>query len=107
MGHFNLKAILRTDKRRKDDTCPVYVIVSIKGKSIKIPVGIYGISQEWESKPGIFNESVSSLRNSVLRKKIAAIEEFLWKQIAANNEISVSLVRLHFGKSENSGLCIA
>jgi len=102
MGHFNVKAILRTDKQRKDGSCPVYVIVSIKGKSIKIPVGVYGISGEWESKPGVFKEPVSSLRNSVLRKKIAAVEEFLWKQVAASNEISVGLVRFHFCKSGNS-----
>lgn len=65
-------------------------------------MGVYGISQEWESNSWVFNESLSSLRNSILRKKIAAIEESLWKQVAADNEISVGLVRFHFGKSGNS-----
>jgi len=99
MGNFNVKAILRTDKIRKDCSCPVYVIVSIRGRSTKIPVGVYGTVQEWDSKLGIFSESGSSIRNSILRKKVAGIEEFLWKQLAANNEISVSIVRFHFGKA--------
>lgn len=103
MKYFNVKAILRTDKRRKDDTCPVCIIVSIRRKSIKMSTGIYGMAQEWESKPGMFNEAMSSLRNSVLRKKLAAIEQFLWQQVAANNEISIGLVRFHFGKSGGSG----
>lgn len=102
MAYFNVKAILRTDKQRKDTTCPVYILVSIKGKSIKLPSGIYGFSQEWEPKLGVFIESASGIRNSVLRKKIAAIEEFLWQQVAANNELSVGLVRFHFGKSGSS-----
>lgn len=37
MAYFNVKAILRTDKQRKDTTCPVYILASIKGKSIKLP----------------------------------------------------------------------
>lgn len=99
MGNFNVKAILRTDKIRKDGSCPVYVKVSIRGRSTKIPVGVYGTAEEWDSKQGSFDESGSSVRNSILRKKVAGIEEFLWKQLAANNEISIAIVRFHFGKA--------
>ncbi|MFP9097732.1 tyrosine-type recombinase/integrase [Flavobacterium sp. RHBU_24] len=102
MGYFNVKTILRTDKKRADNSCPVYLIVSIKGKKIKVPTGVQGFSEEWISKPGAFAESGSSIRNSIIKKKVAAIEEFLWKQIVADIEISTDLVRFHFGKSAKS-----
>lgn len=99
MANFNVKAILRTDKIRMDGSCPVYVKVSIRGRSTKIPAGVYGIVEEWDTKLGLFLESGSSIRNSILRKKVAGIEEFLWKQVAASNEISIAIIRFHFGKA--------
>lgn len=101
MGYFNVKAILRTDKMRKDRTCPVYLKIAVSRKSIKIPVGIYGVIEEWQTTPGVFMEPGSSVRNTVLRNKLAAIEKFLWQQVASDNELSTDLVRFHFGKSKN------
>lgn len=37
---------MRTDKRRKDGKFPVYLLVTIKGKIIKIPVGVHGVTEE-------------------------------------------------------------
>lgn len=98
MGYFNVKAILRTDKKRADNSCPVYLIVSINGKKIKIPLGVHGFAEEWISNPGIFTDSSSSIRNTIIKKKVASIEEFLWQQVVADNEISTELVKFHFGK---------
>lgn len=99
MGHFNVKAILRSDKKRKDGSCPVYVKITVSSRCTKIPVGVYGTAEEWDPLVGSFTEQGSSVRNSILRKKVAGIEEFLWQQVAANNELSIAAVRFHFGKA--------
>lgn len=99
MGHFNVKAILRSDKKRKDGSCPVYIKITISNRSTKIPVGVYGTAEEWDPLVGLFIEPGSSVRNSILRKKVVGVEEFLWKQVAASNEISLAVVRFHFGKA--------
>lgn len=103
MGYFNIRAVIRTDKQRRDGKCPIYLVVSINGKIIKIPVGVNGVSKEWDNTAGLFSEQASSIRNTILKKKIAAIEEFLWQQVAAGNEISTDLVKIQFGKGKNKG----
>lgn len=103
MEYFNVKPIMRTDKLRKDGKCPVYLLVTIKGKIIKTPVGIDGYIDEWDNETRLFSEQASSVRNTILKKKIAAIEEFLWQQVAAGNEISTDLVKIQFGKRNNKG----
>ncbi|QEE50278.1 hypothetical protein FUA48_12020 [Flavobacterium alkalisoli] len=48
MGYFYVKGIIRTDKQRRNGTCPLYVRVSVKGKIIKIPLGICGSVAKWD-----------------------------------------------------------
>lgn len=102
MGYFNVKAILRTDKKRRDNKCPVYLRVTIAGSCIKIPVGLYGFTEEWQIVPGCFSEAGSSIRNTIIKNKITAIEKFLWQQVASENELSTDLVRFHFGRSKTA-----
>ena len=103
MGHFYVKGIMRIDKQRRNGTCPVYIRVSVKGKIIKIPLGIGGTAAEWNAEAGQFLEVGSTVRNTIIRKRVAAIEEFLWQQVAADHEISTDLVRINFGKINGSG----
>lgn len=103
MGQFYVKGNMRTDKQRRNGTCPVYVRVGIKGKIIKIPLGIDGRAEEWDPQAGQFLEEGSGIRNTIIRKKVSLIEEFLWQQVAAGNEISTDLVRISFGNGNGTG----
>jgi len=103
MSEFNVKAILRTDKKRKDGLCPIYLKISIKGKHLKLPSGIASLQEEWECRLGMYKEANSSVRNSVLKKKITSIESFLWKQLAADNPLNVKMVKDEFGRQKKHG----
>lgn len=103
MSDFKVKAILRTDKRRQDGLCPIYLKVTIKGKSTKLPAGIAASPQEWITATGMFKEAPSSVRNCVVKKKVAAIEIFLWKQLAADIDLTLKMVRQQFAKQKTVG----
>lgn len=103
MGEFNVKAILRTDKKRLDGQCPVHVKITIAGKSMKLATSLSATQQEWITNLGIFNELGSSVRNSILKKKITAIETFLWKHIAAGNQLTLQLMKDQFKKQKDVG----
>lgn len=66
----------------------IYIKVSIKRKSTKLPANMQADETEWNTKLGCFKEARSSVRNSVLKKKVSKIEDFLWTQIAADNELT-------------------
>lgn len=37
---YSVKTILRTDKKRKDGTCPIHYRITIEKKTVKIPSGV-------------------------------------------------------------------
>lgn len=103
MSEFYIKAILRTDKKRRDGQCPVHIKVTIKRKSMKLSTGLLGTQQEWITNLGLFDEPISSIRNSILKKRLTAIETFLWKQVAADSQLTVKMVQDEFKKPKDGG----
>ncbi|MFP5436589.1 MAG: site-specific integrase [Bacteroidia bacterium] len=106
MKDFNVKAIFRKDKKRQDGLCPIYIKVSIERKSTKLPANMQADEAEWNTKLGCFKEARSSVRNSVLKKKVSEIEDFLWTQIAADNELTLDMVKNQFTRQKNTAFYV-
>jgi integrase len=103
MKHFSVKAILREDKQKQDGKCPVNIRVTIDKKQLKLSTGMYTEQANWNTKEGCFKEAKSSVKNSALKKKVNDVEDFLWKQAAAEIEVTTELVKSQFTNHKNSG----
>lgn len=103
MKHFSVKAILRKDKMKQNGKCPINIKVTIEKKHLKLPIGLEAEPDNWKTKEGIFKEAKSSARNSALNKKINDIDEFLCKHVAAENDITLELVKNHFSRQKDIG----
>lgn len=103
MKDFDVKAILRKDKKRLDGTCPVYLKVTIDRKSTKVPTNFKVEEQDWNVKQACFKEAKSSPKNSALRKRISEIEDFLYIQQAAGVDLTIELLKGQFTRKRDSG----
>lgn len=103
MKHFSVKAILREDKQKQDGKCPVNIRVTIDKKQLKLSTGMYTEATYWNTKEGSFKEAKSSVKNNALKKKVNDVEDFLWKQAAAEIEVTTELVKNQFTNQKDSG----
>src|SRR5690606_4249788 len=78
--NFTVKAILRTDKIRKDGTCPINFRVTINSIVVKLSSGEYSEESSWNSKDGFYKGSKSSIQNSLLDNEMSRIKDFLREQ---------------------------
>lgn len=103
MKDFDVKAILRKDKKRLDGTCPVYLKVTIDRKSTKMPTKFKAEEPDWNVKQGCFKEAKSSPKNNALRKRRSEIEDFIYTQHAAGKDLTIELLKEQFAKKKDSG----
>lgn len=68
---FSVKAILRTDKKRKDGTCPIHYRITIEKKTVKIPSGEYAEEENWNKKDGLVKGSKTSQINCLLDSQVS------------------------------------
>jgi integrase/recombinase XerD len=106
MKNFSVKAIIRADKQKQNGKCPIYIRVTIEKKQLKLPTPLETEPADWNAKEGIFKETKSSVKNSALKKRVNEIEDFLLKHIAAENEITIELVKNNFTKQKNTAFYV-
>ncbi|KQB41994.1 Phage integrase domain containing protein [Flavobacterium daejeonense] len=97
--NFTVKAILRTDKKRKDKTCPINYRVTIDKKTIKLPSGEFTEENNWNASAGLIKGSKSSITNSLLDSDVARIKDFLREQRSLGNTLSTDMVKNYFSKT--------
>ena len=91
--NFSVKAILRTDKKRKDGTCPINYRVTIDSKVLKLSSGEYVKEIIWNKTDGCFKGSKSSLENCLLENDIANIKDFIRVQRSVRKFITLDSVK--------------
>lgn len=47
---YSVKTILRTDKKKKDGTCPLNYRIILNGKSVRLPVGVSLKTADWDKE---------------------------------------------------------
>jgi len=99
--NFTVKAILRTDKIRKDGTCPINFRVTISSVVLKLSSGQYSEESKWNSKDGFFKGSKSSLENSLLDNEISRIKDFLREQRSINTNLDIELVKTFYSTKDS------
>lgn len=99
--NFTVKAILRTDKRKKDGTCPVNFRVTINSVVLKLTSGEYSEESKWNSVDGCFKEAKSSIKNSLLDNEISRIKDFLREQRSIGTYLDIDLVKSFYSTKDS------
>lgn len=99
--NFSVKAILRTDKARKDGSCPINYRVTISSIIVKLPSGQYSEISNWNSVTGFYKGSKSSIQNSLLDKDLSRIKDFLREQRSLDNFLDIELVKSFWSTNDN------
>ena len=98
---FSVKAILRTDKKRKDGTCQVNYRVTINSVCIKLSSSEHCEKSDWNAKTGFFMGSQSSVRNSNLDRDISRLKDFLREQRSIDKDISIESVKAFWSTTDS------
>lgn len=99
--NFTVKAILRTDKKRKDGTCPVNYRVTINSVVLKLTSGEYTEESYWNYEDGFFKGSKSSIQNSLLDNEMGRIKDFLREQRAIGTDLDIELVKSFYSTKDS------
>jgi integrase len=97
--NFTVKAIIRSDKKRKNGTCPINYRVTIDKRTVKLPSGEFIEQTNWNKSDGLVKGSKSSLVNSLLDNDVSRIKDFLREQRSLGNTLSTDLVKKYFSKN--------
>lgn len=99
--NFTVKAILRTDKRKKDGTCPINIRVTINSVVVKLSFGEYTEESKWNATDGFFKEAKSSIKNSLLDKEMSRIKDFLREKRSIGTHLDIELVKSFYSTNDS------
>lgn len=99
--NFTVKAILRTDKKRKDGTCPINFRVTINSIVVKLPSGECSTESNWNALEGLYKGAKSSPENSVLDNEMSNIKSFLREKRSIGVHLDVELVKSFYSTKDS------
>lgn len=99
--NFTVKAILRTDKRKMDGTCPVNYRITINSVVLKLTSGEYSDELDWNAKDGFFKGSKSSIQNSLLDNEMSRIKDYLREQRSIGTYLDIELVKSFYSTKDS------
>src|SRR5690606_32600822 len=99
---YSVKAILRTDKKRKDGTCPIHYRIIIDKKALKLPSGEYVEEVNWNKKDGLVKGSKTSQINCLLDSQVSILKDFLRQQKSIGVTLTLDLVKAFYSKTDKN-----
>ena len=100
---FSVKAILRTDKKRLDGTCPICYRVTIDRRTVKLSSKEYIEESKWNFKTNMFTGSKVSKSNLSLDKMVSDIKDYIRTENIQGNTATIDKVKEHFSNQGSKG----
>jgi len=101
-NYFTVRAVLRTDKLRKDGTCPIYIVLQRNNVTQKLSLSEFIEEKYWNkySEEGI-GKGFGNL-NAIIKKRKLNLEEFIRENKSLGKSISkTDISNFWNGKSVN------
>lgn len=95
---YSVKAILRTEKKRRKGTCPIHYRVIIDKRTLKLPSGEYN----WNKDDGTVKGSKTSQINCLLDSQVSILKDFLREQKSLKVKLTVDLVKAFYSKTDTN-----
>lgn len=104
---YSVKAILRTDKKRKDGLCPIHYRVIIDKKTIKLTSGEYELESNWNKRDSLVKGSKTSQINCLLDSQVSLLKDFLRQQKSIGVVLTLDLVKAFYSKKDTNDFTTA
>lgn len=85
---ISIRAVLRTDKRRNDGTCPIYIFINRNGETQKLSLSEFVPEKSWDKLQGLAKGKGYSDLNAVIIKKKSLLQDFIRKNAAIDKEVT-------------------
>ena len=101
---YSVKTILRTDKKKKDGTCPLNYRIILNGKLLRLPVGQSLKVSEWDKNNSCPKGKELVKLKKKLKKRENEFDEFMMDCELAGSPLNISVVKEYYrlkGKKKN------
>lgn len=100
--NYSVKAILRTDKKRLDNKCPINFRVTINSLVLKLPSGEFVEEVNWNKIDSCFKGAKSSVANEMLDKEISRIKDFIREQRIFGIDVTRESIKAFYSNKNTS-----
>lgn len=100
--NFEVRIIIRKDKRKKDDTCPLYLLIKLNGKQfLKLSLGESVPVKNWDSKAQcLVGKGYGTLINNHLKRSVMEIEDYIAEQKERGKSVTKEMIVSFFKKED-------
>lgn len=85
---ISIRAVLRTDKRRNDGTCPIYIFINRNGETQKLSLSEFVPEKNWNKVMGETKGKGYTDLNAIITKRKASLQDFIRKNAAIDREVT-------------------
>ncbi|CAM4002648.1 site-specific integrase [Flavobacterium antarcticum] len=103
---YSVKAILRTDKKRKDGLCPIHYRITVDSKTVKLPSSEYEKEINWNKKDSLVKGSRTSQINCLLDSQVSLLKNYLRQQKSIGTILTLDLVKSFYSKTDKNDFSI-
>ncbi|WP_113660973.1 site-specific integrase [Pedobacter nanyangensis] len=95
---YSVRPVLRTDKKRKDGTCPIHFSVRVGQYVTRMPSGKYINEKDWDSKNNCpkKKDKFLQLLATYLNKKASGFETYMLTQESLGKPITLTVAMNYF-----------
>ncbi|MFK7114095.1 tyrosine-type recombinase/integrase [Flavobacterium oreochromis] len=102
INYFTIRAVLRTDKIRKNGTCPIYVVLQYSNVTQKFSTSEFIEEKYWDKDKGQGVGKGFGNLNAVIKKKKQNLEDFIREAKSIGRPLSkTDISNFWNGKTEN------
>lgn len=76
-NYFTVKAVLRTDKLRKDGTCPIYIVLQRNNVTQKLSLSEFIEEKYWDKTAGLAIGKGYGNLNAIIKREKQNLEDFI------------------------------
>ncbi|MFN3967745.1 site-specific integrase [Flavobacterium sp.] len=100
-NYFTVRAVLRTDKLRKDGTCPIYIILQRNNVTQKLSLSEFIEEKYWDKTTELGIGKGFGNLNALIKKEKQNLEDFIRQSKSLGNSLSkTDISNFWNGKSE-------
>lgn len=99
-NYFTVRAVLRTDKIKKDGTCPIYIVLQRNGLTQKLSLSESIEEKYWDKKAEQAKGKGFGALNAIIKREKQNLEDFIRENKSLGNSLScIDISNFWNGKS--------
>jgi len=99
-----LRSVLRTDKKRKDGTCPIYILLQRNGITQKLSLSECIQEKHWDKEMGLAKGKGFGTLNVLIKKRKQSLEDFIRENKSLGKDLANQDISNYWNGKSNAEL---